>query len=85
MLINFGALARPTSSATSAATCATCTNPSIDHHQSGGKRSLAARHPVLRAHGLLILVVGAIYYVVAVRGREVEVEADAATGEAVIG
>ena len=33
----------------------------------------------------LLLVVGAIYYVIAVRGRHDEVEADAATGETTIG
>ena len=34
---------------------------------------------------LVLLVVGAIYYLIAVRGRAVEVEADAVTGEGIIG
>ena len=33
----------------------------------------------------LLLVVGSIYYLIAVRGRAVEIEADAVTGEGVIG
>ena len=32
-----------------------------------------------------LLLVGAIYYLVAVRGRAADVEADVATGEATIG
>ncbi len=34
---------------------------------------------------LLIAIAGIVYYLVAARGREDHVEADAATGEAVIG
>ena len=33
----------------------------------------------------LLLVFGSIYYLIAVRGRAVEIEADAVTGEGVIG
>ena len=33
----------------------------------------------------LLLVVGSIYYLIAVRGRAVEIEADAVTGEGIIG
>jgi hypothetical protein len=33
----------------------------------------------------LLLVLGSIYYLIAVRGRAVEIEADAVTGEGVIG
>ncbi len=33
----------------------------------------------------MILILGAIYYVLEVRGRAADVEADSATGEAVIG
>ncbi|MEA2606647.1 MAG: hypothetical protein QOI00_1404, partial [Chloroflexota bacterium] len=33
----------------------------------------------------LLLVLGAVYYAVAIRGRAVEVEADAVTGEDIIG
>ena len=33
----------------------------------------------------LLLVLGSIYYVIAVRGRAVEIEADAVTGEGIIG
>jgi amino acid transporter len=41
--------------------------------------------PVFETLVGLVLVVGSIYYVVAQRGRREEVEADVATGEAVIG
>jgi hypothetical protein len=41
--------------------------------------------PVFESLVGLVVVVGAVYYVLAQRGREDRVEADVATGEATIG
>jgi len=62
------------------------TNPSLNLITSGGKSiSWLPDIPFYEGTVLLILVVGAVYYLLAQRGRADAVEADLATGEAVIG
>jgi urea carboxylase system permease len=62
------------------------TNPSLASVKSGGNPiSWLPDIPFFEATVLLILVVGAIYYLVTQRDRVDAVEADLATGEAVIG
>jgi urea carboxylase system permease len=62
------------------------TNPSLTGITSGGNPiSWLPNIPFFEGTVLLILIVGIVYYVVAARGREDRVEADVATGEAVIG
>ena len=47
-------------------------------------RNLSIRNKIITAFSTLVIVVGAIYYLVAQRGREDAVAPDVATGEAVI-
>jgi urea carboxylase system permease len=62
------------------------TNPSLTGITSGGNPiSWLPNIPFFEGTVLLILIVGVVYYLVAARGREDKVEADLATGEAVIG
>jgi hypothetical protein len=62
------------------------TNPSLTAITSGGNPiSWLPDIPFFEGTVLLIAIAGIIYYVVAARGREDRVEADTATGEAVIG
>jgi urea carboxylase system permease len=62
------------------------TNPSLTLITSGGKTiSWLPDIPFYEGTVLLILVVGAVYYLLAQRGRADAVEADLATGEALIG
>ncbi len=74
-------------SATSAARVARYWNPLINGLFSIGGQKLEGlpAWPLFETLVGLLLVVGAIYYVIAVRGRAVEIEADAVTGEGVIG
>jgi amino acid transporter len=62
-------------------------NPFINTFLSWGGNVLSdlPAIPVFEALVGLVVIVGAIYYVVAQRGREERVEADIATGEAIIG
>lgn len=63
------------------------TNPTIDGFIKpfGAEIAGLPAWPVFETLVLVILVFGAIYYAVSVRGRAADVEADTATGEAVIG
>jgi hypothetical protein len=62
------------------------TNPSLKLVTSGGNPiSWLPDIPFYEGTVLLILIVGAVYYVVAQRGQADAVEADLATGEAIIG
>ena len=62
------------------------TNPSLTLIKSGGNTiSWLPDIPFFEGTVLLIAIVGIVYYLIAARGREDRVEADAATGEAVIG
>jgi urea carboxylase system permease len=62
------------------------TNPSLTAITSGGNPiSWLPDIPFFEGTVLLIAIAGIVYYLVAARGREDHVEADAATGEAVIG
>ena len=62
------------------------TNPSLTAITSGGNPiTWLPDIPFFEGTVLLIAIVGIVYYVIAARGREDRVEADAATGEAVIG
>jgi urea carboxylase system permease len=86
MLINFALWKDPGLFGNFGSDLRDLTNPSLTIVKSGGKEiSWLPNIPFFEATVLLILVVGAIYYLVSVRGRETDVVADAATGEAVIG
>ncbi len=63
------------------------TNPTIDGFIKPFGNEIAGlpAWPIFESLVLLLLVLGVIYYAVAVRGRAADVEADTATGEAVIG
>jgi urea carboxylase system permease len=63
------------------------TNPTIDGFVKpfGNAISGMPAWPIFESLVLLLIVTGAIYYAVAVRGRAADTEADLATGEAVIG
>ena len=87
MLLNIAHLADPSSSATSAARAGRSrTRPSTRSSSrsatSRGHAGLADLRDARRARSWSL---GAIYYVVAIRGRAADVEADAVTGEATIG
>jgi amino acid transporter len=63
------------------------TNPTIDGFIKpfGAEIAGLPAWPVFETLVLVILVAGAIYYAVSVRGRAADIESDAATGEAMIG
>jgi urea carboxylase system permease len=62
------------------------TNPSLTAITSGGNPiTWLPDIPFFEGTVLLIAIVGIVYYVIAARGRDDRVEADTATGEAVIG
>jgi urea carboxylase system permease len=63
------------------------TNPTIDGFIKPFGNEIAGMPawPVFESLVLVLVILGAIYYAVAVRGRAADVEADVATGEAVIG
>ena len=63
------------------------TNPTIDGFIKpfGNEISGMPALPIFETLILVLLVAGAIYYAVSVRGRAADVEADVATGEAAIG
>ena len=63
------------------------TNPTIDGFVKPFGNEIAGMPawPVFETLVILLVVTGAIYYAVAVRGRAADTEADLATGEAVIG
>ena len=75
-------------SATSAGTGRAITNPTIDTFIKPFGNEIAGMPawPVFETLVIVLIVAGALYYVVSVRGRAADVEtADAVTGEAVIG
>ena len=63
------------------------TNPTIDGFIKpfGNAISGMPAWPIFETLVVVLLVTGAIYYAVSVRGRAHDTEADLATGEAVIG
>jgi urea carboxylase system permease len=63
------------------------TNPTIDTFIKPFGNEIAGMPaiPVFETLVIVLLLAGALYYAVAIRGRAADVEADAATGEAVIG
>ena len=63
------------------------TNPTIDTLTFLGSSALSSlpQIPVFETFLAIILIFGAIYYAIAVRGRDETVQADVATGEATIG
>ena len=63
------------------------TNPTIDGFIKPFGNAIAGMPawPIFETLVLVLLVTGAVYYAVAVRGRAADTEADLATGEAVIG
>jgi len=86
MLINFGLWKDPKLFGNFGSALRDNTNPSLTGLKSGGNPiSWLPDIPFFEATILVILVTGAIYYVVAVRGRTSDEAADLATGEAVIG
>jgi len=86
MLINFGLWRDPNLFGSFGSDLRNNTNPSLTGLTSGGNPiSFLPDIPFFEATIIVILVAGAIYYAVALRGREVVNEVDAATGEAVIG
>ena len=86
MLVNFGLWKDPNLFGNFGTDLRDLTNPSLTGLTSGGNPiSWLPDIPFFEATILVILVTGAIYYLVSVRGRETEIEADLATGEAVIG
>jgi urea carboxylase system permease len=86
MLVNFGLWKDPNLFGNFGSDLRNLTNPSLTGLTSGGKPiSWLPDIPFFEATIIVILVTGAIYYVVSVRGRETIVDPDLATGEAVIG
>ena len=63
------------------------TNPTIDGFIKPFGNAIAGMPswPIFETLVITILVLGAIYYAVSVRGRAADIEGDLATGEAVIG
>jgi hypothetical protein len=63
------------------------TNPTIDGFIKPFGNEIAGlpAWPIFESLVLVLLVTGAVYYALAVRGRSADTEADVATGEAVIG
>ena len=87
MIINFGLWRDPGLFGNFGADLRNATNPSLTIVTSGGKPiSFLPDLPFVEATVLLILIVGIVYYVVTGQARKVDrVEADLATGEAVLG
>ena len=87
MIINIGLWTDPMFGAFGDTLRETWSNPFIDTFITlGGEPIPGLPHwPVFETLVGLIVLTGAIYYVVAQRGREDRVEADLATGEAIIG
>ncbi|HZM71850.1 MAG TPA: amino acid permease [Candidatus Polarisedimenticolia bacterium] len=87
MIINIGLWADPMFGVFGSSLRSDWSNPFIDAFITfGGNPIEGLPHwPVFESLVGAIILVGAIYYVVAQRGREDRVEADIATGEAVIG
>lgn len=86
MIINFGLWSDPALFGNFGGDLRDFTNPSLTIVTSGGNPiSWLPDIPFFEATVLLILIVGALYYLVSVRGQAADVEADAATGEAMIG
>ena len=86
MVVNFGLWSDPALFGNFGSDLRDITNPSLTIVTSGGQPiSWLPDIPFFEATVLLILAVGVVYYLVAQRGREDRVEADLATGEAIIG
>ena len=87
MIINIGLWTDPMFGAFGDTLRETWSNPFIDTFITLGGEPIAGlpHWPVFETLVGAIIVVGAIYYLVAQRGREDRVEADVATGEALIG
>jgi urea carboxylase system permease len=86
MVVNFGLWSDPALFGNFGGDLRDFTNPSLTIVTSGGNTiGFLPDLPFFEATILLIVVVGAVYYLVAQRGHEDRVEADVATGEAVIG
>ena len=87
MIVNIGLWTDPMFGAFGDTLRETWSNPFIDTFITFGGEPIAGlpHWPVFETLVGTIVVVGAIYYLVAQRGREDRVEADIATGEAIIG
>ena len=87
MIVNIGIWTDPMFGAFGDSLRETWSNPFIDTFITFGGEPIAGlpHWPVFETLVGAIVVVGAIYYLVAQRGREDRVEADVATGEGVIG
>jgi len=85
MIVNFGLWSDSSLFGNFGSDLRDLTNPSLTSLTSGGKAiSFLPDIPFFEASVLLILIIGAVYYLVAQRGHADQVAPDLATGEAVI-
>jgi len=85
MIVNFGLWSDSSLFGNFGSDLRDLTNPSLTALTSGGKAiSFLPDIPFFEASVLLILIVGAVYYLLAQRGHEDQLAPDLATGEAVI-